>query len=74
MSGKEILVDTNIILYLLNGSETLANFLQGKNIYFSFITELELIDFKENKSEELQISELLDDCSIIQLNEKIKAK
>ena len=72
MNGKEILVDTNIILYLLNGDDTLVDFLQGKNIYLSFITELELIDFKDNKSEELQINELLDDCSIIQLNEKIK--
>ena len=46
MSGKEILVDTNIILYLLNGSDTLEKVLQGKDVYISFITELELIGFK----------------------------
>jgi predicted nucleic acid-binding protein len=32
MNGKEILVDTNIILYLLDGSEPLVNFLQGKSL------------------------------------------
>ena len=48
MSGKEILVDTNIVLYLLEGSNTLVEILQGKDIYLSFITELELIGYKEN--------------------------
>jgi predicted nucleic acid-binding protein len=47
MSGKEILVDTNIVLYLLDGSDTLESVLQGKNIYLSFITELELLGFKD---------------------------
>ena len=75
MNGKEILVDTNIILYLLTGSDTLQNLLQGKDIYLSFITELELIGFKEITSEqEKQISELLVDCSIIPMNKLIKEK
>ena len=75
MSGKEILVDTNIILYLLNGSDTVENFLQGKDIYLSFITELELIGFKKiSAKEEFQIHEILKDCSIIPLNERIKEK
>ena len=75
MSGKEILVYTNIILYLLNGSDTVENFLQGKDIYLSFITELELIGFKKiSAKEEFQIHEILKDCSIIPLNERIKEK
>ena len=75
MNGKEILVDTNIILYLLNGNDTLQEFLQGKEIYISFITELELIGYKNSTpKEERQISELLNDCSIIALNNKIKEK
>ena len=75
MSGKEILVDTNIILYLLNGNDTLENYLQGKNIYLSFITELELIAPKVvPDSEERQIAELLKDCLIISLDDRIKRK
>lgn len=46
MSGKEILADTNILLYLLNGNDTLMQLLHGKIIYVSFITELELIGFQ----------------------------
>jgi predicted nucleic acid-binding protein len=75
MNGKEILVDTNIILYLLRGNDTLEEILQGKEIYISFITELELIGFKDITSvEEKKISALLKDCLIISLNNNIKEK
>jgi predicted nucleic acid-binding protein len=75
MSGKEILVDTNIILYLLNGSDTLEEVLQGKDVYISFITELELIGIKNiTLKEKHQIAILLNDCSIISLNNHIKEK
>lgn len=73
MSGKEILVDTNILLYLLGGNDTLEELLQGKNLYVSFLTELELIGFKEITSkEERQIALLLDDCFIVSVNNDIK--
>jgi predicted nucleic acid-binding protein len=75
MSGKEILVDTNIISYLLDGSDTLVEVLQGKDTYLSFITELELIVFKNRTpQEEQQIIELIGDCSIISMNSLIKDK
>ena len=34
MNGREILVDTNIILYLLNGSDTLGEMLHGKDFMY----------------------------------------
>jgi predicted nucleic acid-binding protein len=75
MSGKEILVDTNIVLYLLNGSDTLETILQGKDIHLSFITELELVGFRNiTDKEEQQISDLLIDCTIVSLNNRIKEK
>lgn len=75
MSGKEILVDTNIILYLLRGNDTLQELLQGKTIYLSFITELELLGFKQmTLSEETQIQTLLDECVIIPLTNDIRKK
>ena len=75
MSGKEILVDTNIILYLLDGSDDIEKILQGKDVYLSFMTELELIGYKGNtQKQEEQIAELLRDCSIISMNNLIKEK
>jgi len=37
MNGNEVVLDTNIILYLLKGNETLADILEGKkNICFFY--------------------------------------
>jgi predicted nucleic acid-binding protein len=73
MSGKEIFADTNIILYLLKGNDTLANLLQRKDLYVSFITELELIGYRTiTAAEEQQIGSLLAESFIIPLNEQIK--
>ncbi|HMG06982.1 MAG TPA: PIN domain-containing protein [Mucilaginibacter sp.] len=56
MNGKEILVDTNILLYLLSGNDTIEQILQGKTIYISFLTELELLSFRNiSEKEEKQI-------------------
>jgi predicted nucleic acid-binding protein len=75
MNGKEILVDTNIFLYLLKGNDTLEEMLQGKSIYISFITELELIGFKDmTAKEEKQIEELLSECKVVSISDSIKEK
>lgn len=47
MSGNRFLVDTNIALYLLGGNKEVAEILDNTTIYISFITELELLVFKE---------------------------
>jgi predicted nucleic acid-binding protein len=49
MSGNSLLLDTNTVLYLLAGDETLAEFLNGKKLYISIITELELLSYKHFK-------------------------
>lgn len=73
MSGREILVDTNIFLYLLKGNVTIEEILQGKIIYLSVITELELIGFsKLTTKEEKSINQLLSDCKVINIDNSIK--
>jgi predicted nucleic acid-binding protein len=73
MSGKEILVDTNILLYLLAGNDTLDGMLQGKHLYVSFLTELELLGYRSITSkEEKQVEKILGECEIVPLNNEIK--
>ena len=73
MSGKEIMVDTNILIYLLQEDNTLESMLTGKTIYVSFITELELFGMsKMAAKQEKIINELLENCEIIHLNSAIK--
>lgn len=43
MIGNNLLIDTNIALYLLEGGKTIATVLDGKDVYVSEITELELL-------------------------------
>ncbi len=73
MNGGNFLADTNILLYLLGGDDTLAKILNGKQIYISFITEIELLSFKKlSGKEKLNILSLLNDCIIIDINQSIK--
>ncbi len=46
MNGTNLLIDSNIILYLLGGDKTLADFLSEKQLFISIITEMELLSFK----------------------------
>ncbi|TXE06686.1 type II toxin-antitoxin system VapC family toxin [Algoriphagus aquimarinus] len=73
MSGNKLLVDTNILIYFLKGESTVVEFLKDKEIFISFITELELLVFPTNNiSEETLIKSLIANCRIIQYNEEIK--
>ncbi len=73
MSGNELLIDTNIAIYLLNGDTTISNLLQGRKVYISFITELELLCSKSNSKQDIKKIELfLEHCQILDVNPKIK--
>lgn len=50
MSGNSIFLDTNILLYLLNGDETISVLLKDRNIVISFISEMELLSLKTYQS------------------------
>ena len=73
MSGINILLDSNIILYLLNGEKTLVTLLEDKRLYISFITQLEILGFKGiSEKESRVIKSFLDECIIIDINPFIK--
>jgi len=57
MSGTSLIIDTNIALYLLGGDTTLAEVLDGKTIYLSFISDCIIIDINKeikNRTTELR--------------------
>jgi predicted nucleic acid-binding protein len=75
MNGDNIVVDTNIVLYLLNGDKTLATLLNEQNVYVSFITELELLSFASlSAKDNSQITSFLSACQIIDITPQIKEK
>jgi predicted nucleic acid-binding protein len=73
MSGNKLLLDTNAVLYVLNGDETLANFLFERELYLSIISEMELLGYKNITEKEKQtIEEFLKELIIVNVDEKIK--
>lgn len=76
MSGNNsLLLDTNIVLYLLSGDKTIAALLNDKDVYISFITEMELLSYKKLSAvEETKIKNFLRDTLIIEMNSAIKIK
>ena len=73
MSGNNVLLDTNIVLYLLNGEETLIPLLEEKNLFLSFITQLELLGARYLKPNDiLQIKQFISECTVIDITPGIK--
>lgn len=75
MRGNSFLLDTNIILYLLDGKSELAEILDGTTVYISFVSELELLTYKGlTGSDRKKISLLLNEFVIVDINSEIKLK
>jgi predicted nucleic acid-binding protein len=74
MNGNKFLLDTNAVLYVLNGDETLTDFLFEKELYISIITEMELLSYKNITAVEQQAIEFfLSEFIIINIDHKIKS-
>ncbi|MFY8189200.1 MAG: PIN domain-containing protein [Flavobacterium sp.] len=72
MNGN-LLIDTNIFIYLTKGDQKVIDYLQDRNICISFISELELLSFKGiNEGEEQIIREILSQFTIIGFNGFLK--
>ena len=75
MSGNSVVLDTNIVLYLLNGDKILSQLLFQKKLYLSFITQLELLGFRGiTNHQQKEISKFISDCIVIDINDDIKSE
>jgi predicted nucleic acid-binding protein len=73
MRNNRVFLDTNILIYLLQGDEEIRGLLEDKIWYISFITEMELL-LKPNITdiETKAIKALIQECFIIDMNHAIK--
>jgi predicted nucleic acid-binding protein len=73
MNGNSLLLDTNTVLYLLAGDETLAEFLNGKKLYISIISELELLSYKQLTTKDIKIlNAFISELQIVNINQDVK--
>lgn len=75
MNGNNILIDTNIVLYLLSGDKALQKLLMGRRLFVSFITELECLGYSGLTAKEVkETAKFLSECQLIDINKQIKAE
>ena len=73
MNGNSLLLDTNAVLCVLAGDETLASFLNGKDLFLSVISELELLSFKKLTPKETKIiTSFINELKVENISEDIK--
>ncbi|HAN79237.1 MAG TPA: VapC toxin family PIN domain ribonuclease [Bacteroidales bacterium] len=74
MNGNSYLLDTNTILYVLQGNRQIAEMINEKDLFVSFITELELLGYKNiAENDRIKIENFLSECTIVDINPIIKA-
>ena len=75
MNGLSVVSDTNPLIYLLNGSQKAASYLDGKQVWISVISELELFGKRGfSNAEKHEIELLTGNCIIAELNSGIKER
>ena len=73
MNGNKIVLDTNIVLYLLDGNNELATILDRMELFVSVISEIELLGYQHiDDFEKSKVKLFLSECQIIPLNSEIK--
>ena len=72
---NNLLLDTNVLIYLLEGNASVREILDGKKWFISFISEMELQMKPDMTSTEMKaIQSLLNECVCIEMNNTIKSK
>lgn len=70
-----MLVDTNIILYLIDGNTAVSEALQGRSIAVSVITEMEVLSYHGlQKNQESAIKAMFSEMLVMEMNPVIKEK
>lgn len=73
MNGNRIFIDTNIIIYILSWNKNYIDKVLDKEIFVSFISELEVLSYVFNsKQDEDMAKEFFEEIHIIDMNENIK--
>ncbi len=73
MSGNRFVLDTNAILYILNGDAALADLLYGERLYASIISEIELLSYPSlSPKEEMQIRDFLSEFEVVSITEAVR--
>ena len=73
MSGNSIVADTSLLVNFFNGVDISKKVMEGRHIWVSCITEIELLSYSAlSDREERIIRSFLSECSIIDLHPPLR--
>jgi predicted nucleic acid-binding protein len=72
MSGVNLLLDTNILIYLLKGNKKIETLINNKIWHISIITELELHTLGQTPATRKKVESVIDSCNVINITTSIK--
>lgn len=73
MNGTKVLLDTNIVLYVLNGDEQVAELIQGCDAFLSVINRVELLSSgKLTAAHTSAMQDFIGDCKLVQFTQEIQ--
>ncbi len=75
MSGRELVVDTNIIILTLGGNEQLADYVEGRKLFVSVISEIEALSYPGlSKAGRSSVQAYIGRCTVLGLSERVKGE
>lgn len=70
-----LLLDTNVLIYLLDGNRAIADLIKDKLWYVSFINEIEILSKPDLTAAQIKATQaLLNECIIIEMSASIKER
>ncbi len=68
-----LFLDTNVVIYALQGKKHIASIIEGEKLYISFISEIELLSWPTlNSEDEGLVSEFISGCQIVEYSSRLK--
>ena len=73
MNGINFLIDTNILVYIIQGNPHVRYFAQEDTLVISCVSEMEMLGkFQISDTEKKIVTQMLSFCNIIEISPKIK--
>jgi predicted nucleic acid-binding protein len=68
-----LFLDTNVVIYALQGKQHIADLIKEEKLYLSFISEIELLSWTSLDSEdENLVSEFINGCQVVEYSSRLK--
>jgi len=73
VTGNSVLLDTNVIVSIFQGHKALAAELEGKHLYVSVLTRIELYSWRVRDAERYKwLDAFLEECELVELDRTVQ--